>query len=87
MYNRYYPEDIYSSVINRRTDPQGILADSLNQNRDRNVLGYDYEARKFQRYNLEEMINFGLAVPSRYDEDGAQGTGMSTQALYRFRDK
>lgn len=87
MYQRYYPEDIYSSVINRRTDPQGILADSLNQNMDRNVLGYDYEARKFQRYNLEEMINFGLAVPTRYDESGAAGTGLSTQALYRFGDK
>jgi len=87
MYQRYYPEDIYSSVINRRTDPQGILADSLNKNPERNATGYDYEARKFQRYNLEEMINFGLAVPTRYDEDGTEGTSMSTQGFYRFNNK
>lgn len=80
-YNRYYPENIYRTVLDTK-DEDFIKVNDLDKSRGRyNTNKYSYHARDFNRYNLEEQLNFGLSRPVFHDEKGIF-TGLGTVASY-----
>ena len=80
-YNKYYPENIYRTVLDTK-DEDFIKVNDLDKSRGRyNDDKYSYHARDFNRYNLEEQLNFGLSRPVFHDEKG-KFTGLGTVGSY-----
>jgi len=81
FYDRYYPENIYRSVLDTK-DKDFIKVNDLDKSRGKyNDDKYLYHARDFNRYNLEEQLNFGLSRPVFHDEKGKL-TGLGTIGSY-----
>lgn len=86
FYDRYYPENIYRSVLDTK-DKDFIKVNDLDKSRGKyNDDKYSYHARDFNRYNLEEQLNFGLSRPAFHDEKGTF-TGLSVRAAYNTSSK
>lgn len=86
FYDRYYPENIYRTVLDTK-DKDFIKVNDLDKSRGKyNTDKYSYHARDFNRYNLEEQLNFGLSRPAFHDEKGTF-TGFSVRAAYNVNTK
>tara|TARA_Y100000385_G_scaffold184524_1_gene190580 strand:+ start:2547 stop:3923 length:1377 start_codon:yes stop_codon:yes gene_type:complete len=86
FYDKYYPENIYRTVLDTK-DKDYIKVNDLDKSREKyNDNKYSYHARDFNRYNLEEQLNFGLSSPVIYDEKGKH-TGMSAMGTYIINSK
>jgi hypothetical protein len=86
FYDRYYPENIYRTVLDTK-DKDFIKVNELDESRGRyNTDKYLYHARDFNRYNLEEQLNFGLSRPAFHDEK-RNFTGLSVRAAYNVPTK
>jgi hypothetical protein len=80
-YDKYYPENIYRTVLDTK-DKDFIKVNELDKSRGKyNTDKYSYHARDFNRYNLEEQLNFGLSRPVFHDEKG-KFTGLGTIGSY-----
>ncbi len=80
-YNKYYPENIYRTVLDTEDEDFMKVNELKDSKKTYRNEGYSYHARDFNRYNLEEQLNFGLSRPSLYDEKGKH-TGLSKKATY-----
>jgi len=80
-YDKYYPENIYRTVLDTK-DKDFIKVNELDKSRGKyNTDKYSYHARDFNRYNLEEQLNFGLSRHVFHDEKG-KFTGLGTIGSY-----
>jgi len=85
-YNKYYPENMYRTVLDTE-DEDFIKVEELKDSKKKySNEEYSYHARDFNRYNLEEQLNFGLSRPVLYDEK-ERYTGFGTMGTYQLGSK